>query len=88
MILDVSEVSAIKRKATSAFQPEAFLAKVSKGRTVADYKKNPRVFSRGDPADAILYIQKGKVKVTVVSKQGKEAFVGILGADNRFAPRC
>jgi CRP/FNR family transcriptional regulator, cyclic AMP receptor protein len=78
----------MKRKATSAFNPEAFLAKVGKGRTVADYKKNQRVFSQGDPADAIFYIQKGKVKLTVVSKQGKEAVVAILGADDFFGEGC
>jgi CRP/FNR family transcriptional regulator, cyclic AMP receptor protein len=78
----------MKRKATSAFNPEAFLAKVGKGRTAADYKKNQRVFSQGDPADAIFYIQKGKVKLTVVSKQGKEAVVAILGADDFFGEGC
>jgi CRP-like cAMP-binding protein len=78
----------MKRKATSAFDPEAFLAKVGKGRTLADYKKNQRVFSQGDHADAIFYIQKGKVKLTVVSKQGKEAVVAILGADDFFGEGC
>jgi len=61
----------MKRKDTPAFDPNVFLAKVGKGRTLADYKKNQRVFSQGDPADAIFYIHKGKVKITVVSKQGK-----------------
>jgi CRP/FNR family cyclic AMP-dependent transcriptional regulator len=78
----------MKRKAASAFDPEAFLAKVGKGRTVADYKKNQGVFSQGDQADAIFYIQKGKVKLTVVSKQGKEAVVAILGADDFFGEGC
>jgi CRP-like cAMP-binding protein len=78
----------MKRKATSAFNPEAFLAKVGKGRTVADYKKNQKVFSQGDPADAIFYIQTGKVKLTVVSKQGKEAVVAILGTYDFFGEGC
>ena len=78
----------MKRKATSAFDPKAFLAKVGKGRTLADYKKNQRIFSQGNPADAIFYIQTGKVKVTVVSKQGKEAVVAILGADDFFGEGC
>ena len=78
----------MKRKATWAFDPEAFLAKVGEGRTLADYKKNQGLFSQGDPADAIFYIQKGKVKLTVVSKQGKEAVVGILGAGTFFGEGC
>src|SRR5450755_3673837 len=78
----------MKRKATSAFDPKAFLAKVGKGRTLADYKKNQRVFSQGDPADAVFYIQTGKVKVTVVSEQGKEAVVAILGTDEFFGEAC
>src|ERR1035438_3478733 len=78
----------MKRKATSAFDPKAFLAKVGEGRTLANYKKNQRVFSQGNPADAIFYIQTGKVKVTVVSKQGKEAVVAILGADDFFGEGC
>jgi CRP/FNR family cyclic AMP-dependent transcriptional regulator len=78
----------LKRKATWAFDPEAFLAKVGEGRTLADYKKNQGLFSQGDPADAIFYIQKGKVKLTVVSKQGKEAVVGILGAGTFFGEGC
>ena len=78
----------MKRKATWAFDPEAFLAKVGEGRTLADYKKNQGLFSQGDPADAIFYIQTGKVKLTVVSKQGKEAVVAILGADDFFGEGC
>ena len=78
----------MKRKDTPAFDPNAFLAKVGKGRTLADYKKNQRVFSQGDPADAIFYIQKGKVKITVVSKQGKEAVVAILGPNDFFGEGC
>jgi CRP/FNR family transcriptional regulator, cyclic AMP receptor protein len=70
------------------FDPQAFLAKVGKGRTLADYKKNQRIFSQGDPADAIFYIQTGKVKLTVVSKQGKEAVVAILGTDDFFGEGC
>jgi CRP/FNR family transcriptional regulator, cyclic AMP receptor protein len=78
----------MKRKATSAFDPKAFLAKVGEGRTIANCKKNQRVFSQGNPADAIFYIQTGKVKITVVSKQGKEAVVAILGADDFFGEGC
>jgi CRP/FNR family transcriptional regulator, cyclic AMP receptor protein len=78
----------MKRNSTPTFDLNVFLAKVGKGRTLADYKKNQRVFSQGDPADAIFYIQKGKVKITVVSKQGKEAVVAILGASDFFGEGC
>ncbi len=70
------------------FDPKSFLAKVGKGRTLADYTKNQRIFSQGDPADAIFYIQTGKIKLTVVSKQGKEAVVAILGTDDFFGEGC
>jgi len=78
----------MKRKAKLAFEPKAFLAKVGKGRTLSDYEKNQRIFSQGDPADSIFYIQTGKVKLTVVSKQGKEAVVAILGSDDFFGEGC
>jgi CRP/FNR family cyclic AMP-dependent transcriptional regulator len=78
----------MKRAAKAVFDPKVFLAKVGKGRTLADYKKNQRIFSQGDPADAIFYIQAGKIKLTVVSKQGKEAVVAILGADDFFGEGC
>ena len=71
-----------------SFNPKRFLAKVGEGRTIADYQKNQKVFSQGDPADAIFYIQNGKVKLTVVSKHGKEAVVGILGAGDFFGEGC
>jgi CRP/FNR family cyclic AMP-dependent transcriptional regulator len=78
----------MKRKAAPAFDPKVFLAKVGKGRTRAEYPKNQQVFSQGDAADAIFYIQKGKVKLTVVSSQGKEAVIAILGANDFFGEGC
>src|ERR1700693_1964391 len=70
------------------FDPKGFLARADKGRTLADHGKNQRVFLQGDPADAIFYIQKGKVKLTVVSKQGKEAVIAILGVGDFFGEGC
>jgi CRP/FNR family cyclic AMP-dependent transcriptional regulator len=70
------------------FNPKTFLAKVSEGRSVDRYGKDQIVFSQGDPADAVFYIQKGKAKVTVVSEQGKEAVVAILGTDEFFGEGC
>jgi CRP/FNR family cyclic AMP-dependent transcriptional regulator len=69
-------------------QPEVFLAHVGEGRSIGRYGKGQIVFSQGDPADAVFYVQKGKVKVTVVSAQGKEAVVAILGTNEFFGEGC
>ena len=71
---------AIKR--LPSFNPKSFLAKVGEGRSIDTYRKDQIVFSQANPADAVFYIQKGKVKVTVVSEQGKEAVVAILGTND------
>jgi CRP/FNR family transcriptional regulator, cyclic AMP receptor protein len=70
------------------FDPKVFLATVDGGRSIAKYRKGETVFSQGKPADAVFYIQKGKVKVTVVSEQGKEAVVAILGPDEFCGEGC
>ena len=77
---------AVKRR--PSFNPKSFLAKVGEGRSIGKYGKDQIVFSQGDPADAVFYIQKGKVKVTVVSEQGKEAVVAILGPNEFFGEGC
>lgn len=71
-----------------AFNPRTFLSKVGRGRTLADYRLNQVIFAQGDAADAIFYIQKGKVKLTVVSHRGKEAVVAILGPGEFFGEGC
>jgi CRP/FNR family cyclic AMP-dependent transcriptional regulator len=76
------------RKRRPPFDPKAFLAKVGEGRSIGRHRKDQIVFSQGDLADAVFYIQKGKVKVTVVSEQGREAVVAILGADEFFGEAC
>ena len=70
------------------FDPKVFLATVNGGRSISKYRKGKTVFSQGKPADAVFYIQKGKVKVTVVSEQGKEAVVAILGPDEFCGEGC
>jgi CRP/FNR family transcriptional regulator, cyclic AMP receptor protein len=70
------------------FDPKAFLATVNGGRSISKYRKNETVFSQSTPADAVFYIQKGKVKITVVSEQGKEAVVAILGPDEFCGEGC
>jgi len=71
-------------KLKQPFSPKSFLAKVGEGRSIGRYGKDEVVFAQGEPADAVFYIQKGKVKVSVVSEQGKEAVVAILGPDEFF----
>src|SRR5579864_1740241 len=70
------------------FAPENFLARVGGGRTIARYRKNDRIFAQGDVADTVHYIQKGKVKVTVLSEHGKEAVIAILGKDEFCGEGC
>jgi CRP/FNR family cyclic AMP-dependent transcriptional regulator len=71
------------------FKPQAFLAPAGGGgRTVANYAKDAAVFAQGEPADAVFYIQTGKVKITVVSAQGKEAVVAALNADESCGEGC
>src|SRR5581483_11622948 len=75
-------------KPRRSFNAKSFLAKVGEGRRIAKHRGGETIFSQGDPADAVFYIQKGKAKVTVVSQQGKEAVVAILGADQFFGEGC
>jgi CRP/FNR family cyclic AMP-dependent transcriptional regulator len=77
---------ATKRRAP--FDPKSFLAVVGKGRSIGEYGKDQIVFSQGDPADVVFYIQSGKVKVTVGSEQGKEAVVAMLGTNDFFGEGC
>ena len=78
----------MKPRAKPVFNPKSFLAKVGKGKTHIDYLKNRKVFRQGDPAQAIFYLRKGKVKLTVVSQRGKEAVIAILGANDFFGEGC
>jgi CRP/FNR family cyclic AMP-dependent transcriptional regulator len=71
-----------------AFDPKRFLAKVGGGRTIARFLPGDGIFAQGDPADAAFYIQEGRVKLTVVSRQGKEAVIGILGPGDFFGEGC
>ncbi len=76
------------KPAKSAFDAHAFLAKVGEGKSILQFKKDQTVFVQGEPADTVFFIQKGKVKLTVLSDQGKEAVVGILGPGQFFGEGC
>jgi CRP/FNR family cyclic AMP-dependent transcriptional regulator len=70
------------------FDPKIFLARVGVGKTRAELRKRQIVFSQGDPADAVFYIQKGKIELRVSSQQGKEAILATLGVDDFFGEGC
>jgi len=72
------------RKPTTTFDSKAFLDLVGKGRSDTTCAAGDVIFSQGDPAGAVFYIQKGKVKIAVVSEQGKEAVVALLGPKDFF----
>jgi CRP/FNR family cyclic AMP-dependent transcriptional regulator len=72
----------------SLFDPKVFLAMVGEGKAISAFDKNQVVFSQGDAADTVFYIQKGRIKVLVVSEQGKEAVVGILQPGQFFGEGC
>jgi CRP/FNR family cyclic AMP-dependent transcriptional regulator len=78
----------LKRKGKLSFDPKRFLAKVGKGKTISKYRKDQIVFSQGQIADAVFYIQQGKVRLTVVSEQGKESVIAILEPGHFFGEGC
>jgi CRP/FNR family transcriptional regulator, cyclic AMP receptor protein len=71
-------------KKNRGFNPNTFLASIGEGRKNLSVVKKQGIFTQGDAADAVFYIQKGKVRLTVVSKVGKEATIGILGEGDFF----
>ncbi len=76
------------QKQTKVFDPQAFLASAGMGRTVHSYKPKQAVFSQGERADAVFYIQAGKVRLSVLSKQGKEATIALLGNGDFLGEGC
>ncbi len=67
---------------------ESFLSKLSKGKTISECGANRNIFRQGEPADSVFYLQQGKVKLSVTSRQGKEAIVGILNGGEFFGEGC
>jgi CRP/FNR family cyclic AMP-dependent transcriptional regulator len=74
----------VVNKKTRVFSPDTFLATIGQGRKNLVYAAKQGIFAQGDAADSVFYVQKGKVKLTVVSKTGREATLGMLGAGNFF----
>src|SRR5471032_1561495 len=82
--MEVNVGNAVK----NSFDPKVFLAKVGVGKTILKFHKNQKVFAQGEVADTIFYIQKGRIKLTVLSEQGKEAVIGILESGQFFGEGC
>jgi CRP/FNR family transcriptional regulator, cyclic AMP receptor protein len=78
----------MSKRRKASFDPKIFLATAGEGKAISKYRKGQIVFSQGQVADAVFYIQQGKVKLTVVSEQGKEAVVAILEAGQFFGEAC
>ena len=83
-----SKRSPLKRKPASLFVPADFLTHIGEGVTVTKYRKKQMIFSQGDAADAVYFVQKGRVKVTIISEQGKEAVVAILDKGELCGEAC
>jgi CRP/FNR family cyclic AMP-dependent transcriptional regulator len=78
----------VARKANPAFDPNVFLAEADGGRKVLNYRKGQIVFAQGDPANSVFFIRSGRLKLTVVSRQGREAVVAFLGAGDFVGEGC
>ena len=76
------------RNAPVPFDPKIFLSKIGRGKTLVRYRLRQPIFAQGDEADAVYYLQKGQVKLTVVSAQGKEAVIALLGVGDFFGEGC
>jgi CRP/FNR family cyclic AMP-dependent transcriptional regulator len=79
---------AVGKRGKATFDPKIFLAQAGEGKTISKYRKDQIVFSQGQVANSVFYIQQGKVKLTVVSEQGKEAVIAILGPGDFFGEGC
>ncbi len=77
-----------RSKTRPRFDPAVFLETSAKGRVISTHRKKQIIFAQGDASDAVIYIKKGKVKMTIVSEHGKEAVVAILGPDEFFGEGC
>jgi CRP/FNR family cyclic AMP-dependent transcriptional regulator len=71
-----------------AFDAKMFLSETGRGRSITNYRKNHIVFAQGDGADAVFFLKKGKVKITVISEQGKEAVIAIVSLGEFFGEAC
>src|SRR5450755_3704306 len=78
----------LSAKKLSKFNTKTFLSTINGGRKIIAYPKKQTIFAQGDPSHAVFYIRKGRVKLTVVSKTGKEATIGVLNDRDFFGEGC
>jgi len=81
-------MTTMKRKTKARIDPKALLATVGAGKTARDYQKNQAIFAQGERAEVVFFVERGKVKLTVLSRQGKQAVIAILGPGNFFGEGC
>ena len=82
----MTPMGAVRRRIE--FDPRVFLSTIDGDRKILVFSKKQAIFAQGDSCDAVFYIQKGKVKLSVVAKNGKEATIGILNEDDFFGEGC
>ena len=87
LVVPAKRIPAINKR-TPPFDPIEFLAHAGVGRTIVVLKRKQIVFSQGDAAEAVFYIQRGQVRLTVVSSRGKEATIALLGAGDFLGEEC
>ncbi|HEV3386297.1 MAG TPA: Crp/Fnr family transcriptional regulator [Gemmata sp.] len=80
--------NSLQVRGSKQFDPLTFLSRAGAGKTIERYRKNQKIFSQGDVADAVLFIRSGKVKITVTSDHGKEAVIGFLTESQFFGEGC
>jgi len=85
---DVARKGYIGPLSVADFDPRTYLAKVGRGKTITRYRKGQLIFSQGERADGVFYIQKGKIKLTVASSAGREAIIAVLEAGNFLGEGC
>jgi CRP/FNR family cyclic AMP-dependent transcriptional regulator len=87
-LLSTPKESAVSAELSGVFDPRPYLSRLATGKTSREYKTARPIFSQGDTADAVFYVDSGKVKLTVVSTSGKEAVIGILPEGSFFGEGC
>jgi CRP/FNR family transcriptional regulator, cyclic AMP receptor protein len=78
----------VRNQTALAFDPDTFLTRIKDGKTTRQYRNKQVVFSQGDAADAVFFIQSGKIKLTVISTRGKEAVIGVLESGSFLGEGC
>ena len=84
----IGAAGSAEAQGASTFDPSVFLTTAGAGKSSREYRNREKVFSQADPATSVFYIRKGKIKLSVISQQGKEAVIAVLGAGDFFGEGC